>query len=209
MSVLAQLASSLGRPDEEPNIALARDIARRDDRDAVRELVAALSARGTDVPNDCIKVLYEIGAIKPRLIQNYVPEFIGLLSSRNNRLVWGAMTALGSIAPLQAAAIGKHASAVMAATEKGSVITQDSGIRVLATVAGLDRVQGARILPFLERFLRSCPAKDLPRHAESILPALNAGNRADVSWILEQRLPELTEAQAKRARKTAGAIKAL
>src|SRR5262245_43369944 len=176
MSVLHKLASAQNRSDEVPNQLLAKEIAGSENRAAVQELVENLSNPDKDIQSDCIKVLYEIGAIKPELIADHVDTFVELLKSRNNRLVWGAMTALGAIAPLKPAEIGQQLDAIIRATDKGSVITQDWGIRVLAAVAVADKSYGIRIFPFLKSFMQNCPAKDMPRHAESILPAITASN---------------------------------
>ena len=86
MSILNKLASALDRRDELPNEELAKQIADKNDNEAVKELVANLSNKRKDIQNDCIKVLYEIGERKPALIAAYAKEFIDLLASRNNRL---------------------------------------------------------------------------------------------------------------------------
>jgi hypothetical protein len=209
MSVLNKLASALNRSDEVPNQLLAKAIAEAGDAAAVRELVDNLSNQDKAIQSDCIKVLYEIGALKPDLIAGYSAVFLDLLRSRNNRLGWGAMTALGAIAPLRAGDIGRRLDEVIGATDKGSVITQDWGIRVLAAVAASDKSYEKRILPFLTTFLQKCPPKDLPRHAESILPAVNAGNRAAILSILENRKSSLKAAQAKRLEKVMRKMKEL
>jgi hypothetical protein len=98
MSLLGRLASSLGRNDEQPNQELASQIAEERDGNAVKELVANLGNKDTGVQSDCIKVLYEIGSLRSSLIAPYTKEFIRLLDNGNNRLAWGAMTALDSIA---------------------------------------------------------------------------------------------------------------
>jgi hypothetical protein len=198
MSVIDRLASALGRRDEEPNLLLARQIAEQEDREAVQELVDHLDSKDKEIQSDCIKVLYEIGALKPELISAYVDEFVALLHSRNNRLVWGSMTALGAIVPQTTDEIGKHLDAIIDATEQGSVITQDWGIRVLASVASADEAAYGRVFPFLMDFIRTCPPKDLPRHAESIQPAVHAADRQRFIELLKSRRPELKSAQAKR-----------
>jgi HEAT repeat protein len=198
MSVLPKLATSLERSDEMPNQILAREIAEAGDKKAVRELVENLSNADKGIQSDCIKVLYEIGGIKPNLIGDYVDEFVKLLNGRNNRLVWGAMTALGAIADLKAAAIWTHIDVIVEATEAGSAITQDWGVRVLAAVSAHDPAYEKRIWPFLKNFLQKCPPKDLPRHAESMLPAIDDANRSDMLMLLEARLPSLKAAPAKR-----------
>jgi hypothetical protein len=209
MSVVDKLASALGRNDEEPNLALARDIAARGSAPDVRELVQNLSSKQRGIASDCVKVLYEIGAIKPELIADYTEVFVGLLKSRDNRLVWGGMTALGAIAPLKPHELWKHVETLIQATEDGSVITQDWGIRVLAAVSAADLTYEARIFPFLMHFLKNCRPKDLPRHAESLQVAITPMNRKPFLEILEDRQPSLLAAQSKRVAAVIKAAKAL
>ena len=92
MSVLDRLACSLGRNDEVPNQELAAEIAKKGDKQAVKELIENLQNRDKANQNDCIKVLYEVGERNPGLIAPYVSEFLDQLSSKNNRMIWGAMT---------------------------------------------------------------------------------------------------------------------
>jgi hypothetical protein len=209
MSILNKLASALDRSDEVPNQLLAKEIAASADKAAVQELVDNLANKNKDIQSDCIKVLYEIGVIKPELIAGYVDTFVNLLGSRNNRLVWGGMTALGAVATVDTWAIAKHIDSIIRATDTGSVITQDWGIRVLATLAAKDSAAAKRIFPFLMQFLEKCPAKDVPRHAESILPAINATNRETILAVLDARQAALKPAQAKRVTKLISQIKKL
>ena len=209
MSVLNKLASAQNRNDEVPNQILAKELADSGDKAAVKELVDNLSNRDKNIQSDCIKVLYEIGALKPELIAAYVDNFIALLRGRNNRLVWGAMTALGAIATLKAADIWRQIDIVMRSTELGSAITQDWGIRVLAAVSAADPAHEKKILPLLKTFLQNCRPKDLPRHAESVLPAINTTNRQEIATVLEARVASLRPPQAKRLEKVLRAIKAL
>src|SRR5690606_41944549 len=76
------------------------------------------------------KVLYEIGAIKPELIEDYVDEFVALLKHQDNRLVWGGMTALGTMAHRQSDAIAQHIDTLIDTTENGSVITDRKSTRL-------------------------------------------------------------------------------
>src|ERR1043165_2263054 len=99
MSVLSKLASSQNRRDEVPNQELARQIVKDNDKKAVRELVENLSNKSKAIQSDCIKTLYEIGEQNPSLIAAHVADFIALLDSKNNRLQWGAMSALNTVAP--------------------------------------------------------------------------------------------------------------
>ena len=97
MSVLDQLASSLGRRDEAPNQELARTLATAKDKKGIRKLAENLWNRDKNIQSDCIKVLYEIGALEPKLIADYADDFVKCLRSKNNRLVWGGMTALAEV----------------------------------------------------------------------------------------------------------------
>lgn len=95
MSVLSKLATSLDRRDEVPNQELAAEIVRAGDKAAVEELAANLGSKNKGIRHDCIKVLYEIGYQKPDMIAAYLMDFVPLLESKDNRMQWGAMTALG------------------------------------------------------------------------------------------------------------------
>ena len=211
MSVIDRLASAQNRNDEEPNIALAQALADDKDHVAIAELVTHLGHKDKAIQSDCIKVLYEIGAIQPELIADYVDDFVVLISpkTKNNRLTWGGMTALGAIAPLRADEIWQHIDTVVRATQDGSAITQDWGVRVLATVSADNPDYEARIFPVLLDFLANCRPKDLPRHSESVLVAVNTGNRDKVVSLLKKRLPTLKPSQAKRVEKTLRLIDAL
>ncbi len=209
MSVLSKLASALERSDEVPNQLLAREIAAAEDRTAVQELVDNLSNKNKDIQSDCIKVLYEIGAIKPELIAVYVDKFVELLDSRSNRLVWGAMTALGTVVSVNSSAVARSTGKILEATKRGSVITQDWGIRVLATLCVKEPAATKQIFPFLVQFLETCSPKDVPRHAESIFPAVSAANKGELLAALDGRLAALKPAQAKRVTKLIAQIKKL
>lgn len=73
---------------------LARDLAQTRDRAGIAEIAANLRHPDSNVQSDCIKVLYETGYLAPELIADYVDDFLALLGSKNNRLVWGSMIAL-------------------------------------------------------------------------------------------------------------------
>src|SRR4026209_1310907 len=131
MSIISKLASSLHRPDEVPNKELAEQIIKTNDKKAIKELVENLSNQDTKIQNDCIKVLYEIGEHPATLIAGYDKEFLALLANKNNRLVWGAMTALDCITSINPKGIYRNLAKILAAAEHGSVITKDHGVNIL------------------------------------------------------------------------------
>src|SRR5512144_246793 len=108
MSVLERLAHACHQRDETSNVELARALAAAEDQDGIREIAENLWNKNKGIQADCIKVLYEIGYIDPGLIADYAEDFIKLLNSRNNRLVWGGMIALGTVAQLKPQVVIGH-----------------------------------------------------------------------------------------------------
>jgi hypothetical protein len=206
VSVLKRIAAFQGRRDERPNQDLARRLARSGDGEAIREIAENLHHPNRNIQSDCLKVLYEIGYLNPTLIAGYVDEFLNLLSSKHNRMVWGGMIALATISSLKPGAIGKRLGEVVRAVEGGTLITVVWGVRVLAVVAGKERRFRGKSLPVLKRVLTSCLPRDVPLHAESILMAVGAADRKPLLAILAARKPELSAAQAGRLRRTLGRL---
>ena len=187
MSVLGQLATSLNRRDEVPNQKLAKRVAARSDKKAVKELVENLANSDKNIQSDCIKVLYEIGERKPSLIAEYGNEFVRLLASKDNRLVWGAMTALDTITLENPKAIYSSISKVLRAAEEGSVITRDHLVSILTKLAST-RKYSESAFPLLLEQLKSSPENQLPMYAEKTVPVINDMNRTIFIKALTSRL---------------------
>jgi hypothetical protein len=98
MSVLDKIAFFQNRRDEVPNQQLAKELAQTENIAGIKEIAENLQNKNQNIQNDCLKVLYEIGYLKPDLITDYIQDFLTLLKSKNNRMVWGAMIALATIA---------------------------------------------------------------------------------------------------------------
>lgn len=209
MSVLDRIASAQNERNELPNQKLARELAQKADRAGIREIAAHLWDRDKDVQADCIKVLYEIGYLKPDLIAGYFDDFLKLLESRNNRLVWGGMTALAAIAEIRAEQVFGHFPEIRKAMEAGSVITVDNGVQALARAASKDDRYGRVIFPYLLEHLATCRPKDVAQHSEKTLPAVNAANKADFIGTLEKRMADLSGSGLARVRKVVQRASAL
>ncbi len=201
MSALDKLACALGRRDEVPNRELARLLIETDDRNGVREVAEGLWHKDHAIQADCIKVLYEVGYLKPELVVSYAEDFLRLLKRRENRLVWGGMIALSTIGTLAADELYPRWEEICKAMDSGSVITRDGGVLTLAGIASTSQERGAAIFPYLLEHLRTCRPKDVPQHCEKILQAVNAGNKADFVAALGQRLVDLQGTQVKRVQK--------
>ena len=209
MSVISRLATSLGRRDDVPNQELAGELAASRARDDIRELVANLKHRDRKIRSDCIKVLYEIGYIAPELIAEYVEEFLSLLQSKNNRLVWGGMSALATIAGLKADVLYEHREEIKAAIERGSVITVDRGIKALSVVAGHKEEYRAELLPWLLAHLQNCRPKDVPQRAEAIWKAVDGESKEQFIAVIQSRMAEMRPSQKKRLLKVVAAVRQL
>jgi hypothetical protein len=201
MAVLSRIAYYQNRKDEVPNQELAHDLANREDRLGILEIAENLWNPKPEVQSDCLKVLYEIGYLKPELVSDYAGDFMQLLHSQNNRLVWEAMIALFTIASLRADMLYTHLGEITRAVDSGSVITRDNGVKVLAAIAAQNQQYCLTICPYLLHHLQNCRPKDVPQHAESILPAVDASNRDTFIRILEQRMVDLSGAQIVRVKK--------
>src|SRR5690606_23660076 len=184
MSVVSRLASQLGRVDEEPNIELAHELANEKNHTAIEEVIENLANKDKKIQSDCIKVAYEIGLITPELISPYALTFIKLLGSRNNRLVWGAMQALSTIAADAAEIIMPHLQTIKVAMQTGSVITIDKGVLTLAKLASVSEEYNKAIFPYLLNHLEKCRSKEVPQHGESILIAVTSENKEQYLQVL-------------------------
>ena len=201
MGIISKLASSLNRKDEVPNQELAQQIIKSNDKKAINELVENLSNKDTKIQSDCIKVLYEIGVHKATLIAGYDKEFIALLENKNNRLVWGAMTALDCITSLKPKCIHKNLTKILTAAAKGSVITKDHGVNIIIKLAADKNFTNNSLTLLLDQ-LKTCATNQLPMYAENAIPVITDKYKKDFIKVLSSRLSEIEkESKQKRVRK--------
>lgn len=198
MTVISRLASSLGRRDEVPNQELAIEIAANGDGSAVAELVENLSHKSKDVRYDCIKVLYEIGERSPSIIAAYADQFAALLDSKDNRMQWGAMTALNAIAHEKPEVVFAAVPKLAAVADKGSVITRDNFVAILIKLGGIP-AYADQALPLLNEQMLSCPSNQLPMYAENALPVIGGVHKVTFVKTLTSRLGDF-EKESKRKR---------
>jgi HEAT repeat protein len=196
MSVLDKLASALERNDERPNVELAEALVAKPDKEALSVLAEALSGGTVAVQNDAIKVLYEIGERAPELVAPHADAFLALLKSKNNRNVWGAMSAIDTIAGVKAKEVVAHMKDILAAADKGSVIAKDKAMSILAKLA---QAGEGKAMPALLDRLEDAAPNQFPMYAEMAATAATPPHKARFIAILEARLATI-DAAAKRAR---------
>lgn len=201
MSVLELLACRQNRNDEGPNMELAASLAAAEDSTGIAEVAEGLWSQDSKVRCDCIKVMGEAGRLKPRLIAPYAEDFLRLLTDKQNRMVWGAMAALATVAALTADILIGRLPLLLHALTNGSVITVDNGVKVLARVAASSPEYRRRIFPSLLHHLDICRPKEIPQHAESILEAVDETVREAYILMLKKREPELSPAQLSRIKR--------
>ena len=198
--MLNLIASALKRNDEIPNIELAQSIVESQNEDGIREIASGLN-KDMGTANDCIKVLYEVGERDPKLIEPYADVFLDLLKSKNNRLVWGAMTALGQITPLCPKKVFDRFDDVQAAFKMGSVITIDHSISVFAELSKASKVFEQKALPILINHFLTCRAKEIPQHLERASVCITRGNAVLFKSIIQKRYNDMTMSQQGRVNK--------
>jgi len=201
MSVLSKLASAQDRKDEDPNKDLGRELVENHDFEGIREIAENLWNKDKRIQTDCLSVLEQVGLLEPELIENYVADFIELIYSKDNRLVWAAMINLALIADRKPQEIFEQYDDIVKVIEKGSVITKDNGIKTLAKVASTSAEYEGVIVPYLMEQLRRCRSKSVPQYAESIRVTVNLDNQEQYLSILNERLDALSVAQQRRVTK--------
>ncbi len=194
MGIVDELASSLGRRDEQPNFWVAEDLADHPDPAVVAELADLLTNGPAPLATDAATALYRLAELSPAQVVPHIDAIAGLLDGKRNRLVWGAMTILHGVAIAHPEAVAPHVDALMRAVAKGTVITQDHGVGALAAT-GVPRALDAAL-----EHLRTCGYHYVPLRAERVAPFV--GDRwPEFRDAVESRLPEQNSHGVKRIRR--------
>lgn len=195
-SITDQLNANATRRDERANVELAETIAERNDFDAVAEVTANLGDKR--LAADCIKILYEVAERKPELVAPHAEIFFELLDHKNNRMVWGAMSAIDQIAALRTDLVYAHLYKLREVTEKGTVITRDHYVNILVKLAAAKD----GIIPLIMEQLAGAPVNQFPMYAERAAALFRDRNQDEFAAILARRTPEMnTDAKKKRLAK--------
>jgi hypothetical protein len=208
-SIIEKLSASLGQQSSDADIELALEISKTQNQDAVRELVSNLINKDKRIQSSCIKTLYETGYRSPGLISDYHQDFLGQLTSHNNRMVWGSMIALSTIADQRPAELFDSLQLILDTMKKGSVITVDAGVAILGSLNSFSKYS-PEVEKHLTDILWKCEAKDLPGFMEKVLKSVSPANKEIYIRIINQRIIELEkESQKKRLMKILKTIEKL
>jgi len=201
MSYIDQIAYHKKRRDEVPNQELAALLAGKEDSSGIEEIASYLSDKNKSIQSDCLKVLYEIGYIKPQLIVSYVDTFLYHLNSRNNRMVWGSMIACANIAALIPDKMMENLKMILDKINTGTTITHVWGIYTLINTCKGGSIYKEKLFPILLEYLSDCRPVDFAKRAESILVITEKKELPLISTILDEKKNSLSDTQYKRALK--------
>lgn len=198
MTYIEKIAFHLGERGEVPNQELAGRLAEEENRAGIAEIAGYLEDKNKSIQSDCIKVLYEIGYISPHLITDYADTFIRLLDSKNNRMVWGAMISLSTIAELVPEGIWLHCAKILNLIETGTVITNVAGVKTLINLAKAGDPYYPGVIEDLLRLQKECRSVDFAKRAEDMWGVIRPEHVEQYKRILEERLSALSKAAQKR-----------
>ena len=199
MSWINRIAFYRNIRNEIPNQELAREFARSNNSLGIHEIAGYLFDKNPSVASDCIKVIYETGYIKPELIQEYTDIFLQLLESKNNRMVWGGMIALSTVAYLRAEQIFNKIDLVLETIKKGTLITEVSGIKTIAIISTVSNTYKEKLLPALFDYLEKCRPIDFASRVETTIPVISSSEEKEIlNSVIKLKSNELSCAQIRK-----------
>lgn len=166
MGLPDQLASALDRRDEQPNIELAKQLAKQTELSGeVLELISIVKHGNKPEQHDAIKVLYELADLKPNAFADKLEFVFDLLKTKDNRVLWGALTLLSKICAFNLDTTFENLPQILDAAGRGSVIAKDATFEILLALANSGSYQdqaGKHVVSFLT----DAAPNQLPMYAE-------------------------------------------
>lgn len=199
MSIVEKLSALNNKNNNLMEKELAAELFNTKNTTAIQELVINLDNKNKKIQSNCIKTLYEIGEMGGgNLIAEYCGNFGGLLINKNNRLVWGAVTALNTIVKFNPEGVYNLLDLIVKAVNKGSVITIDNGVGIYTQLAVYPKYQKESLV-HLFNILDKCPIKQFPMYIEKSEKCINKNNVNKFINIIEQKF-ELLERDTQKKR---------
>lgn len=199
--VFSKLACASLRRDEILNIQLANELAKSKKQKEIQILMNACFSERKEIQHDAIKVLYEIGALNPQLIQPYTSLFVDLLKKGSSRMYWGAMIALQFISLIAPKEIYQYLPAILDAMNKGSVIAKDHGMKILVALAKMPGFT-KKVMPLILEQLLVAPMNQFPTYVEISSECVNKEFKIPFLQLIGNRLDEdMNDTKRKRLQK--------
>lgn len=139
--------------------------------------------------------------IAPSLIAKYAEIFLQFLESKTNRMVWGAMIALSTIAGEVPKDIWPHRGKILELIKTGTVITNVAGVKTLINMSKAEDCFYNDLFEELFQLQKDCRDIDFAKRAEDMWPAIRPPHRDAFVKLLEERKPALSKAAQKRLEK--------
>lgn len=196
MSVIEALSTSLKLKIQDPNIALAKEIVNSNNETGVLELISELGNK--KLASDCIKVLYEIGYLEPKFIEKFANVFLELLSHKDNRLQWGAMTALAEISKVNPEFVFENLNQIIQTANEGSVITKDQAFNILVELAKIDKYYH-KAFSLINEQLMIAPNNQFPKYVEQTFTIFKPEDKEVFIKTIELKIVNI-EVESKRKR---------
>lgn len=196
MSVIEALSTSLKLKIQDPNIALAKEIVNSNNETGVLELINELGNK--KLASDCIKVLYEIGYLEPKFIEKFANVFLELLSHKDNRLQWGAMTALAEISKVNPEFVFENLNQIIQTANEGSVITKDQAFNILVELAKIDKYYH-KAFSLINEQLMIAPNNQFPKYVEQTFTIFKPEDKEVFIKTIELKIVNI-EVESKRKR---------
>ncbi|MCB9992373.1 MAG: hypothetical protein H6873_01815 [Hyphomicrobiaceae bacterium] len=191
------LASALGRRDEKPNIALAERLAATGTPADAAALMNLLRSGSKAERHDAIKVAYEWAERDPRLLAPHFDVALGLLQTKDNRMIWGLMALLNHLTPVVPEQAEAALDRILAAADASSVIAKDNAMAILARLVA--RPDFAEIvIPVALQRLKYAAVNQTPMYAEMLGPTMPAHAWPHFAAIVEARLAEIGQPAKKK-----------
>jgi len=195
-------AQALGRKDQQPNIDLAKKLAKSGTNDDIIELFEYCKSGKKVQKSDAIKVIYELAQLRPSLVAPYIQNLIDLLATKNNRMIWGILQAINALADENPEVIIKNLNLILQASDRSSVIAKDNLMAILAKLNQKPRFKKLLTPVILQRLEHSAP-NQFPTYAQLIAPTIEKESKEVLMQIILERRKSISSiAKLKRLDKT-------
>lgn len=168
--------------------------------DAASKRIAELGAQLLDTrattATHAARVLGEIVARKPTMTAPLVDKFVAGLTSPHKRVAQTAAEGLATLSRSAPAKVARHLDKLKAAFDEAAYAGRDGVVRTFSGLCTASVSYQERVEPTLTRALQQADGKTLRRWSEIVLPALKGEPHARARAVVEQRLVDLSRAEA-------------